>query len=98
MQALSAAGPDDAYTPEGYQHYPLRTFLTPMEQTARLSKMHYAPPYTLYGALRAPDGSELERHVDGYVRLLTALRDDTFDHEASREIDVMHHDNLPIQG
>jgi len=37
--AITTAGPKDAYRPEGYQHYPLQTFLTPLEQTARLCQM-----------------------------------------------------------
>ena len=32
MLAITTAGPEDAYTEQGYQHYPLRTFLTPSEQ------------------------------------------------------------------
>lgn len=97
MQAITAAGPDDAYAHEGYQHFPLRTFLTPMEQTARLSKMHYAPPYTLYGALKAPDEGDLAPHADGYERLLSALRDDRFDYGAADALDVLTHDTLPIK-
>ena len=39
MLALTAAGPADAYAKEGYQHYPIRTFLTPLEQSARLKSI-----------------------------------------------------------
>ena len=53
MFALTAAGPADAYTPKGYQHHPLREFLTPLEQTAELCGMRFAAPYALYGAIRA---------------------------------------------
>ena len=35
MLVVSGAGPKDAYTHAGYQHFPIRTFLTPLEQTAR---------------------------------------------------------------
>ena len=41
MLAVTGAGPEDAYTHQGYQHYPIRTFLTPLEQTARLCKMRF---------------------------------------------------------
>ena len=73
--AITTGGSDDAYTPAGYQHYPLRTFLTPLEQTARLCKMTFSPPYVLYSALKAQEDAEIAAHVDGYTRLLGALRD-----------------------
>lgn len=97
MQAISAAGPADAYSAQGYQRYPLRTFLTPMEQTAHLCHAHYAPPYVLYASLTAPRSGALESHVAGYRRLLEALRDDRYDFERAKSFDVLHHDTLPIR-
>lgn len=94
--ALSAAGPADAYTAEGYQHFPLRTFLAPMEQTARLCRMEFLPPYVLHGALRAPSDGRLSPHVAGYRRLLEALRDGTLDRAAARDRDVMTAQTLPV--
>ena len=54
MLALTAAGPEDAYSTGGYQNYALRDFLRPLEQTAHLCSMDFAPPYVLYASLRAP--------------------------------------------
>lgn len=48
MLAVTAGGSDEAYSPKGYQHYPLRTFLTPLEQTARLCKMSLTAPSTVW--------------------------------------------------
>ena len=75
--ATTAGGSHDAYAPNGYQHYPLRTFLTPLEQTARLCQMDFPPPYVLYSALKADEEIEIGEHAAGYSRLLYALRDDT---------------------
>lgn len=97
MQVLSAAGPEEAYSQEGYQHFPLRTFLTPMEQTASLCGMTYLAPYALYGALKAPGDGRLEAHVAGYPALLEALRDDRLDLEAARLLDVMTAETLPLR-
>ena len=96
MLAVTAAGPADAYTPSGYQHYPLRSFLVPMEQTARLCHMHFSPPYVLYASLRAPAAGLVKPHVDGYRRLLEALRDDRYDFDAAEALDVVTSDTLPI--
>lgn len=97
MLAVTAAGPEDAYSHEGYQHFPLRTFLSPLEQTARLCKMDFLPPYALYSSLRAPNTGQLGPHVSGYRQLLEALRDDRFDRDRSADSDVLTFENLPIR-
>jgi putative NADPH-quinone reductase len=97
MLAITAAGPEDAYTDQGYQHYPLRTFLKPLEQTARLCRMLFPAPYVLYASLRAPGAGLVDAHVAGYRRLLEAIRDDRYDFAAAAAMDVVHFDSLPIR-
>ncbi|MEP2784043.1 MAG: NAD(P)H-dependent oxidoreductase [Pseudoruegeria sp.] len=75
MLAVTAAGPKDAYTPDGYQNHQMREFLVPMEQTATLCKMHFLPPYVLYGSLRVESDGFLS-HAKGFAQVLAALRDD----------------------
>jgi putative NADPH-quinone reductase len=96
--AVTAAGPADAYTAAGYQHYALRTFLTPLEQTAVLCRMHFGAPYVLHGALEAPARGEVRPHVRGYRRMLEAIRDERYDFVAADRMDVVSHDTLPIAG
>lgn len=96
MLAITAGGPEEAYTAKGYQHYPLRIFLTPLEQTARLCKMQFASPYVLFGALGAEPDNEIADHAEGYRQLITAVRDDRFDFKAADEHDVLNAANLPI--
>lgn len=74
MLAVTTGGSDAAYTAQGYQHYPLRDFLRPLEQTARLCGMEFLPPYVLYGALKAEE-AEIADHASGYSALLSGLRD-----------------------
>ncbi len=97
LLAITAAGPSEAYTTDGYQHFPMRTFLTPLEQTARLCRMSFASPYVLYGSLQAPDAGLVEPHVEGYVQLLEAIRDDRYDFEASGTDVTVGFDSLPIR-
>ena len=97
MLALTAAGPAEAYTEAGYQNYPLRTFLTPLEQTARLCGMRFATPYVLHASLRAPGDGEVEPHALGYLKMLGAIRDNRFDFAKAAEHDILTHDNLPIR-
>ncbi len=96
MLAVSCAGPEDAYSTGGYQHFPLRTFLAPLEQTARLCRMSFPAPYVLYGALKAAARGEVAPHVEGYATLLSAIRDDRYDWPAAEERQTVHHDSLPL--
>ncbi|MDJ0653173.1 MAG: NAD(P)H-dependent oxidoreductase [Xanthomonadales bacterium] len=89
MLAITAGGADEAYSASGYQRYPMRTFLTPLEQTAVLCHMTFATPYVLYGALRAQANDQVEPHAAGYARLLQALRDGRYDFAAAKELDVV---------
>ncbi len=97
MLAISAAGPEDAYSAGGYQHYPIRDFLRPLEQTANLCEMRFAPPYVLYSSLKGPKVGEVEPHVEGYRELLKSIRDDRYDLEAGNVDDVFGYATLPIR-
>ncbi|MEL6167678.1 MAG: NAD(P)H-dependent oxidoreductase [Pseudomonadota bacterium] len=96
MLACTAAGPEDAYRPEGYQHFPLRTFLSPLEQTARLCQMHFLAPYVLYSSLKAPDTGDVAPHAEGFVRLLGALRDNRYDTDRAAKLDIVTATTLPM--
>ncbi len=96
MLAVTAAGDRQAYTEEGYQHYPIRTFLTPLERTARLCHMEFAAPYVLYGALRAVSDGRLDAHAAGYRKLLEAIRDDRYDWGKGVHGEVVDRKHLPI--
>lgn len=96
--AITAAGPAEAYSPEGYQNHHLRTFLRPIEQTAALCNMEYLPPYVLYSSLRAPDEDRVYPHAKGYRRLLEALRDNRFAAPAPDPEAVLTHADLTLTG
>lgn len=96
MLAVTTAGPADAYTPAGYQHYPIRTFLTPLEQTARLCKMAFPAPYVLHAALKAQETEEIAEHAKGYTALIEAIRDDRYDFHRAVDLDIVTHVSLPI--
>jgi putative NADPH-quinone reductase len=97
MLAITAAGPEEAYSAGGYQHYALRDFLRPLEQTARLCEMRFAAPYVLYSSLKAPTTGDVEPHLDGYRRLLEAIRDDRYDWEEAERRETVDRASLPIR-
>lgn len=95
--AVSTAGTESDYSKTGYQTYPLRTFLTPFEQTARLCNMSFLAPYAYFGAHAEQDGF-LNEHVQSYGRFISALRDETLDIDAACALDLMNATNLPVKG
>ncbi len=48
---ITAGGPTEAYGPGGYNTYPVKDYLKPFEQTARLCGMNYAEPIILHGCV-----------------------------------------------
>lgn len=97
MLAVTAAGPEDAYTAQGYQNFHLRDFLRPFEQTANLTGMRFIPPYVLFGALAAAENGQVQPHADGFGQMLQAIRDDRFDYDLAGKSDVLTHTDLPIR-
>lgn len=92
MLAVTTASSREAYSIQGYQQYPLRTFLTPFEQTARISKMQFLAPYVLHSALEA----DITQHAHGFSCLLSALVQDRYDLQHAAAADIVTHDSLPI--
>lgn len=89
--AVTTGGTAQAYSPGGHNHHELRTFLTPFEQTARLSGMRFAAPYVLHAALRADPAA----HAAGFARLLAAWADGRVDPQVFDRA-ILTHDTLPV--
>lgn len=98
LVAATAGGDQDAYDPQGQNHFRFRTLLSPLEQTANLCQMNFAAPFVLFSASKAASDGRAEQHLADYRAVLEALRDDRFGLDAARNLDVLNHDNLPIQG
>ena len=60
--------------------------------------MRFPAPFVLYSSLKASTDGRLEAHVEGYARLLEAIRDDRFDFEAASDRHVIDFSALPIRG
>lgn len=46
---LSAGGSPEAYCAEGHNRFTVRQLLAPLEQTIRLCRMRYLPPWVVFG-------------------------------------------------
>lgn len=91
LSVLSAGGPEEAYSPQGYNRFPLRQLLMPFEQTAHLCGMDYLPPFVVHGS-RGLSREEIAGHAADYRQLLEELRDGKLDLGTVRE---KHRINAP---
>jgi putative NADPH-quinone reductase len=97
LLAVTAAAQKDAHINAGYSNFPLRTILTPLEQTAKLCRMTFLAPYVLYGSLQDSQDDLLAAHAEGYRKILEALRDDRYDLQSAARGEVVSSGHLPIR-
>lgn len=72
LSVVTLGGGAQAYCRGGYNRFSLRELLAPLEQTARLCRMTYLPPYAVFGTHRLSAG-DIEREGVRYERLLAGL-------------------------
>jgi len=97
LLAITAGGPEQAYSTSGSNQFELRTLLSPLEQTAQLCQMNFLPPYVLFGALNAHEDGRAEEHAQRYQQLLIALRDSRLDSNALLSTTLLNANNLPMR-
>lgn len=95
---LTAGGGAAAYQREGYNRFTIRELLSPVEQTARLCRMEFLPPYVVHGTHRLTD-ADVAREAGRYRALLTALHDDRLDLAAAARHATLNDalDALPLE-
>lgn len=96
LPAITAGGHEEAYTRAGKNHFPLRSMLVPLEQTAALCQMRYVPPFALFAAHAARDDGRGDGHAGRYRALLESLRDDRLDLQAARQRELLSLGDLPL--
>ncbi|SMB92922.1 Kef-type potassium/proton antiporter accessory protein, CPA2 family (TC 2.A.37.1) [Hymenobacter roseosalivarius DSM 11622] len=72
LNAITTGGRQEAYQETGSNRYTIQQLLAPFEQTARLCKMQYLPPFVVHGSLRITD-EEIDAAAIRYRDLLTLL-------------------------
>ena len=91
LTAVTTGAREESYLPDIPHHRTIRQLLAPISQTAWLCGMEYLPPFVVYGT-HLLDSAAIDSHASDYRRSLTALRDGSFDLEASREWPRLNHD------
>jgi putative NADPH-quinone reductase len=85
LNAVTCGARREVYTAGGGYGHELRAFFAPFEQTARLCRMRYLPPFALYAAGHAIDEDRLDDHVADYLRLLSAIVEERLDIDRAEE-------------
>lgn len=91
---LTTGSQREAYQSDGFQKFPLTTFLTPFQRTAELCQMDYLPPYVLHSALRSAEENGLEAHANCYQHYVQGLRDDTLNLKKLKKTDILTAENF----
>ncbi|MFT4736360.1 MAG: glutathione-regulated potassium-efflux system ancillary protein KefG [Cyclobacteriaceae bacterium] len=78
MNLITAGGSAKAYQATGSNHYSIREFLRPFEQTARLCHMSYLPPFAVLNSYRQTSKA-LQQYKDHLRSLLEAFQQKNFD-------------------
>ena len=75
LQVITAGAEREVYCQQGSNVYTVNEFLRPFEQTARLCKMDYLPPYAVMGTHKL-DENGLQTHVKHYQQIMRYLAED----------------------
>jgi glutathione-regulated potassium-efflux system ancillary protein KefG len=67
---ITTGGQESAFSPDGYNKYPLEQILQPFELTASLCQMQWIDPLVLYWSRNVSQG-ERERHAQNYRQWLS---------------------------
>ena len=95
FSALSTGGPRESYRRGGYNHFTVREFLAPFEQTARLCGMTWLAPYVVHGSFQRTDAA-LAAAAAGYRRVLERLGAGTLPLAAAGQAEYLN--DLPGEG
>ena len=72
FQAISAGGPQVAYTEDGFNQHTMHQFLAPFRQTAVLCKMQYLPPFVAHATHRTTS-EEKDKLAQQYQQLMLSI-------------------------
>jgi glutathione-regulated potassium-efflux system ancillary protein KefG len=89
LNVLSTGGPERSYSREGAHRRTIRELLAPVEQTARLCRMNYLPPYVIYGSHRL-EPPDIEAEATRYGEFLRMVQAGTVDLAAFAAAGEMH--------
>jgi glutathione-regulated potassium-efflux system ancillary protein KefG len=89
MNVISTGGTEAAYQTDGRNRFPIRTLLSPFDQTAHLCHMSYCPPFVVHGTHRLSEG-DMDLYATQYEQMLLALVHDRLSENELRDVRYMN--------
>lgn len=68
LLSITVGGPENAYTPLGYNHFRIDELLKPFEQTAYLSQLNFLPPIYTNGLIYIPNVYNVKEEVEAQAK------------------------------
>ncbi|MBO9154826.1 NAD(P)H-dependent oxidoreductase [Chitinophaga sp. GCM10012297] len=89
LQVISTGGNEHAYSPEGHHGHPVKQFMLPFEQSAKLCNMEYLSPFVVHGTNQLTE-LQLDEYAERYATLLQTLQADRLDLQKARQISELN--------
>lgn len=89
LNVITSGGSREVYQPTGRNRFTVRQFLAPLDQTARLCRMIYLPPFAVQGTHRLTL-DELEQYGLDYQNLLYSLSQEDFDPQELQQYEFLN--------
>lgn len=93
LSVISTGGRQEVYSESGRNHYTINQFLVPFKQSAELCRMHYLPPFVIYGS-HTISNKNIKEYAEKYKRLLIHLRDEKIDLKEIQSVEYLNELNL----
>lgn len=90
LSVISTGGQKEVYCSTGSNHFTIKEFLAPFQQSATLCRMNYLPPFVIHGSHTISD-KQLQMHCNDYKRLILAIRDEQFDEKSFSKTEYINH-------
>jgi glutathione-regulated potassium-efflux system ancillary protein KefG len=97
LHVISAGGREEAYQHDGLNRFTMRELLAPLEQTAYLCGMQWAPPYVIHGTHRMSE-AQIEDEAARYGALIADLRDARVDLRAAARYPTLNRALAGVRG
>lgn len=89
LNSISAGGQRSAYSKEGHNRFTVNELLSPFDQTAKLCKMIYLPPFAIHGTHQIVK-DDLEMQAGQYRKMLERFVSADFSPEEIKKFSYMN--------
>jgi len=89
FNVITTGGRAEAYCEKGYNRHTVKQLLAPIEQTAKLCRMIYLPPFVIHGT-HSITSEKIKSHKEKYHKILALLRDEKIGIEEIQKLNYLN--------